>query len=820
MLQPGESGDIPFSIKSKKLRSKFKKSVTVTTDDPVNGQVRLVLRGTVKQYVEVQPYDVRFGRLTGKEARSKVLTITSNVEKPLEINLGAKPANKSFTYEIKEVEPGKKFSLTVTAQPPFEPGRVKDMLKINTNVDQQKTVDVRISAMVPERLDVSPAHVTVPAQRPGQGEKPVRRQVHFTNNGDNNVKLLEATSDDPENIKLTIDMKQDGRDYTILVEMPAGYAPPKTGRTITLKTDDPTKPTIKVPVRGPRARTRPDRKRPAEMLVGKPAPDFTLNTTDGKKVSKETSAGKIVVLDFFAGNCPHCKRQIPTVDKLRKTYEGKGVEFVYVSQTMRGKFLEDAKIIKLMEDMKVTGPLATDPGNTVGPLFKATSFPTMVILGKTGNIEAVNIGNKRDLETRLKGQLDALIAGRPLPKLETKQPPQKRRRRPAMELIGNSAPTFNIDTVDGQPISSTKWGDYKATVLNFVAPNCGFCKRQVPNVEKVRKDYADKGILFVNVAQKMRKDFTTDEVVRVFSGLGSNIPIAHDPTNIVGRKFKAVSFPTMVVVDRAGKVDNVHIGAKADLEQTLRKELDNLITGPSHAKPLPPEDEVAAKPDKPQPKKRRRPALDLIGHEAPTFTISTVRGSTVSSDTLGKYKATVLNFVAPNCGFCKRQIPNIEKVRAAYETKGIQFVNVAQKMRKDFTTEEIVRTFSDIGSNIDVAHDKNNVIGQRYKAVSFPTLFVLDRNGKVHDVVVGAKKDIEGTITKDLNALLKGPSNAVPLPPEEQGPPTVKKQMDKPDNMKGRGKDGISIRRVSPDEVPMKIRAKAKGKAEKVKSEE
>ena len=44
--------------------------------------------------------------------------------------------------------------------------------------------------------------------------------------------------------------------------------------------------------------------------------------------------------------------------------------------------------------------------------------------------------------------------------------------------------------------------------------------------------------------------------------------------NSVGQLYKAVSYPTMIVVDRKGKVADVAIGARGDLSDKLKKNLD------------------------------------------------------------------------------------------------------------------------------------------------------------------------------------------------------------------------------------------------------
>ena len=82
------------------------------------------------------------------------------------------------------------------------------------------------------------------------------------------------------------------------------------------------------------------------------------------------------------------------------------------------------------------------------------------------------------------------------------------------------------------------------------------------------------------MGQKMgAKEFTTEEIVDVFKGAGSRLELAKDTDNKVGQMFKAVSFPTMVVVNKDGKIEHVNIGAQADLDKSLKGQLDGLIAG-------------------------------------------------------------------------------------------------------------------------------------------------------------------------------------------------------------------------------------------------
>ena len=81
----------------------------------------------------------------------------------------------------------------------------------------------------------------------------------------------------------------------------------------------------------PSAPTAPPLGRPPELLVGRPAPAFTLTDLEGKLVSLSDFKKKAILLDFWATWCPPCVKEIPHFITLYEQYKDQGFEVVGIS---------------------------------------------------------------------------------------------------------------------------------------------------------------------------------------------------------------------------------------------------------------------------------------------------------------------------------------------------------------------------------------------------------------------------------------------------------------------------------------------------------
>ena len=120
------------------------------------------------------------------------------------------------------------------------------------------------------------------------------------------------------------------------------------------------------------------------VKVGDQAPDdFELILQDGSKTSLKELRGKTVVLQFTASWCSVCRKEMPHLEQMWQSYKDKNVVLIGVD---RDEPLETVK--KFHKDMKITYPLALDPGADIFGRFahKKSGVTRNVVIDATGKI--------------------------------------------------------------------------------------------------------------------------------------------------------------------------------------------------------------------------------------------------------------------------------------------------------------------------------------------------------------------------------------------------------------------------------------------------
>lgn len=121
-----------------------------------------------------------------------------------------------------------------------------------------------------------------------------------------------------------------------------------------------------------------------------------------------------------------------------------------------------------------------------------------------------------------------------------------------------------------------------------------------------------------------------------------------------------------------------------------------------------------------------------VGSDAPDFVLTDLNGDKHQlSDYKGK--GVFLNFWGTWCEPCKREMPYMQNQYDYYKEQGVEViaVNIAE-------SKIAVQNFTDTYDlSFPVVLDKDRQVLDAYGVVPLPTTFLIDKNGKVAEIITG-----------------------------------------------------------------------------------
>ena len=120
------------------------------------------------------------------------------------------------------------------------------------------------------------------------------------------------------------------------------------------------------------------------VKVGDKAPDFMINEAGGKSYNLSSLKGKVVMLQFTASWCSVCRTEMPFIEK--DIWQAKKASGLVVIGIDRDEPVD--KVLQFKKDIKVSYPLALDPGADIFGLFaeKEAGVTRNVIIDRSGKI--------------------------------------------------------------------------------------------------------------------------------------------------------------------------------------------------------------------------------------------------------------------------------------------------------------------------------------------------------------------------------------------------------------------------------------------------
>jgi thiol-disulfide isomerase/thioredoxin len=156
-----------------------------------------------------------------------------------------------------------------------------------------------------------------------------------------------------------------------------------------------------------------------ELARATMAPPFMATTLDGREISMDSLAGKVVLIDFWATWCGPCREALPRIKKIAQKFDGQPLVVLSISlDSDEGKWKE------FVEKNGMTWMQVRDGGfnGKVATKFGVNAIPATFSIDAEGVLEDQHVGDA-DIEGKLK-KLVARAAEAPMhastPTLQTR----------------------------------------------------------------------------------------------------------------------------------------------------------------------------------------------------------------------------------------------------------------------------------------------------------------------------------------------------------------------------------------------------------------
>lgn len=132
-------------------------------------------------------------------------------------------------------------------------------------------------------------------------------------------------------------------------------------------------------------------------------------------------------------------------------------------------------------------------------------------------------------------------------------------------------------------------------------------------------------------------------------------------------------------------------------------------------------------------RQRASQAVLQVGESAPDFTLPTLASGSMALRDY-RQRVVVLNFWATWCPPCIEEAPSLEKFAGQMRDAGVAVIGVSV----DQDSAALKKFVADARLSFPIARDTDKAVASRYGTFKFPETYIIDRDGKVAEKIIGA----------------------------------------------------------------------------------
>jgi len=174
----------------------------------------------------------------------------------------------------------------------------------------------------------------------------------------------------------------------------------------------------------------------------------------------------------------------------------------------------------------------------------------------SGSLQAAKPDSAKSIKVMTHAEIEAMMAERALV---------------MKEMLHKPAPAFTATDLNGKEYKLSELKG-KVVVLNFWFIGCKPCVMKMPHLNDLVKRYKDEDVVFLAFSLDDESSLRKFLTKKTF-----DYNIIPDAANVAQQTYKINSFPTSLVIDKNGIVQDYLIGYSTDVEQQLAAFIDKSL---------------------------------------------------------------------------------------------------------------------------------------------------------------------------------------------------------------------------------------------------
>lgn len=150
-----------------------------------------------------------------------------------------------------------------------------------------------------------------------------------------------------------------------------------------------------------------------------------------------------------------------------------------------------------------------------------------------------------------------------------------------------------------------------------------------------------------------------------------------------------------------------------------------------------------------------------VGSSAPRYRANSLAGDTVEVTSFAG-DVVLLNIWATWCRPCVVEMPALQRLHEELRDSGLRVVAVSVDAPLGIIGPfgepggDVSRFVTDHGLTFTVLHDPSGRIQSRYQVTGLPTTYIIDREGRIQQKVLGARSWDDGPLADQIRKLVEG----------------------------------------------------------------